>query len=372
MTKNKTYKTKKSMLVRYGRMGMMGWFEHNENKIDRSKKRVVIKTERGLELGDTVCDAGCKIGNLRLSREQMEKYYADSGIEFSQNRDGKFVRYASLEDLSEEKHLAKIAVEEGKYCKNLIAEMKLPMKLVHTEHLFGGERIVFYFTAESRVDFRELVRKLATEYQTKIEMRQIGSRDEAKLLGDYEICGQQCCCVSYLKILSPVNMRMAKMQKATLDPAKISGYCGRLKCCLRYEDATYNELKKRLPKKNTPVKTEAGVGTVINSQILTQLVLVQTRDGKKTAFPLEEIEILKDKPANTNNRDQKSERPRQKGQSENRKNNRGNDGRNMANNRRVNDQKGNGKAGRNDRRNKNSNRQNNQKKNDGTKPADSK
>jgi cell fate regulator YaaT (PSP1 superfamily) len=123
-------------------------------------------------------------------------------------------------------------------------------------------------------------------------MRQIGSRDEARLLADYETCGQECCCRRFLKALKPVNMRMAKMQKATLDPAKISGYCGRLKCCLRYEDKTYNELKKRLPKKNTIVKTKHGKGRVLDTQILTQLVMVEHEGGAKVAVPLEELEII--------------------------------------------------------------------------------
>ncbi|MHC4123731.1 MAG: regulatory iron-sulfur-containing complex subunit RicT [Planctomycetota bacterium] len=130
------------------------------------------------------------------------------------------------------------------------------------------------------------------EYQTRIEMRQIGSRDEAKLLGDYETCGQQCCCQRFLKTLKPVNMRMAKMQKATLDPSKISGYCGRLKCCLRYEDQTYTELKKRLPKKNSRVKTSQGPGRIVDTQILTQLVMVEYDTGGKTALPVEEIEQI--------------------------------------------------------------------------------
>jgi cell fate regulator YaaT (PSP1 superfamily) len=123
-------------------------------------------------------------------------------------------------------------------------------------------------------------------------MRQVGARDEAKLLADVESCGQQCCCQRFLKILKPVNMRMAKMQKATLDPSKISGYCGRLKCCLRYEDKNYTELKKQLPKKGTRVKAEYGRGKVINTQILTQLVMVEFDDGTKTAIPLEELEII--------------------------------------------------------------------------------
>jgi cell fate regulator YaaT (PSP1 superfamily) len=142
------------------------------------------------------------------------------------------------------------------------------------------------------VDFRELVKNLAHEYQTRIEMRQIGSRDEAKLLGDVESCGQECCCIRFLKMLKPVNMRMAKMQKATLDPSKISGYCGRLKCCLRYEDETYTELKRHLPRKNTKVKTKDGYGKVVDTQILTQLVVVEYDDGEKAAMPVDEIEII--------------------------------------------------------------------------------
>jgi cell fate regulator YaaT (PSP1 superfamily) len=177
-------------------------------------------------------------------------------------------------------------------CQRFIKEMNLPMKIVDAEHVFGGERIIFYFMSDGRVDFRELVKRVAQEYQTRIEMRQIGSRDEAKLLGDVESCGQQCCCQRFLKHLKPVNMRMAKMQKATLDPAKISGYCGRLKCCLRYEDKNYTELKKRLPKKNTRVKTKQGRGKVVDTQILTQLVMVEYESGERKAVGVEDIEIL--------------------------------------------------------------------------------
>ncbi|MGA2071200.1 MAG: regulatory iron-sulfur-containing complex subunit RicT, partial [Sedimentisphaerales bacterium] len=205
---------------------------------------------------------------------------------------GKFVRYATPEDINEEKHFQKIAVEETKFCKKLIKEMNLPMKVVDAEHILGGERIVFYFMSDGRVDFRDLVRKLAQEYQTRIEMRQIGARDEAKILGDIESCGQRCCCSRFLKSLKPVNMRMAKLQKATLDPAKISGFCGRLKCCLRYEDETYTELKKRLPPRNTRVNTRLGTGRIIDYQVLAQLVMVELDTGVKTTIPRNEIEII--------------------------------------------------------------------------------
>src|SRR5206468_2842099 len=127
------------------------------------------------------------------------------------------------------------------------ARGKLEMELVDVEQLFGGERILFYFLAEKRVDFRELVKDLARRYQTRIEMRQIGVRDEAKLLADYGDCGKPVCCNTHMSVMPPVSMRMAKLQKSTLDPSKISGRCGRLKCCLRFEQDVYEEFQKELP-----------------------------------------------------------------------------------------------------------------------------
>jgi len=292
-TRPKQAKNKRYMLVSYSRMSTLGFFEHRETKISKIKTRVVIKTDRGLELGYLVGRlTAYKGGQLKLSGEQIKEYFDASNIDFSLGKAGKFIRYATSADVSEERHLRKIAQEEMECCRRFAKEMELPMKIVDVEHVFGGERIIFYFMSDGRVDFRELVKKVAQEYQTRIEMRQIGSRDEAKLLGDVESCGQQCCCQRFLKLLKPVNMRMAKMQKATLDPAKISGYCGRLKCCLRYEDENYIELKKRLPKKSTKVKTEHGNGKVVDTHILTQLVVVEYESGEKVAVPLDEIEII--------------------------------------------------------------------------------
>lgn len=292
-TKPKQEKKKKCMLVRYSRMNLLSFFEHHEANLPKVPTRIVIKTDKGLELGDLVGQlCPYKAGQFRLSDAQVKKYFDNSQIDFDAKPAGKFIRYATSEDLSEERHLKKIAEQEMKYCRTVVKEMDLPMKIVDAEHIFGGERVIFYFMSESRVDFRALVKKIAREYQTRIEMRQIGSRDEAKLLGDCESCGQECCCIKFLKALKPVNMRMAKMQKATLDPAKISGYCGRLKCCLRYEDKTYTELKKRLPKKSSKVKTPHGEGKVIDSQILTQLVIVEHNDGVRGAFNLEEVEVI--------------------------------------------------------------------------------
>ena len=291
--KPKLPRTKKYMLVRYSRMRLLGLFEHNESHIPTVPTQVVVKTEKGLELGSVVGQlCAYRAGQLKLADDQIKKYFDDSEIPFSAEPAGRFIRYATPEDINEDKHFQKIAKEEVEFCKKLVREMNLPMKIVDAEHILGGERIVFYFMSDGRVDFRELVKNLAQEYQTRIEMRQIGSRDEAKLLGDVESCGQRCCCIRFLKSLKPVNMRMAKLQKATLDPAKISGYCGRLKCCLRYEDKTYTELKKLLPYRNTRVKTRLGEGKVIDYQILSQLIVVELDNGTKTVVPREEIEII--------------------------------------------------------------------------------
>jgi cell fate regulator YaaT (PSP1 superfamily) len=286
-------KDKKYILVRYGRMNTLGLFEHHESQIPLMPSRVVVKTDKGLELGYLV-GPGCiyRSGRLRLSPAQIKEYFEDSDIDLPCEKSGTLVRCATSADISEERHLRKIAEEEIQCCRRFVKELNLPMKIVDAEHIFGGERIIFYFMSETRVDFRQLVKKLAQEYQTRIEMRQIGSRDEAKILGDVESCGQQCCCIRFLKTLKPVNMRMAKMQKATLDPSKISGYCGRLKCCLRYEDETYTELKKHLPKKNALVMTKHGRGKVVDSQILTQLVAVQLDNGTKVVVGVEELQIL--------------------------------------------------------------------------------
>src|SRR5207302_3210681 len=158
--------------------------------------------------------------------------------------------------------------KEFEACQNLIAQRNLQMELVDVEHLFGGERIVFFYLAEKRVDFRELVKDLARTYQTRIEMRQIGVRDEAKLLADYGDCGKPVCCNTHMITMPPVSMRMAKLQKSTLDPTKISGRCGRLKCCLRFEQDVYEEFVRELPAVGMTVVTAAGPGRVLAQEVL--------------------------------------------------------------------------------------------------------
>ena len=185
-------------------------------------------------------------------------------------------------------------------CRRVIDELKLQMKLVDVEHVFGGERIVVYFLAENRVDFRNLVKSLANEFQTRIEMRQIGVRDEAKLLADYGDCGKPVCCNTHLSEMPPVSMKMAKLQKATLDPTKISGRCGRLKCCLRYEFDTYEQLQKDLPAVGASVVTATGRARVLAHEILASQLLVETEDHRRVLIPASEVLSVVDSGARMN------------------------------------------------------------------------
>jgi cell fate regulator YaaT (PSP1 superfamily) len=270
-------------------MGNIGQFRHNLQPAPARGANVVIRTDRGVELGQvlTVVTEDACMGCLTPNR--LEEHIKANGPDYPFRRDGKVLRLANPQDLIDQRHLNSSARDERKFCAQEIKDMKLDMKLVAVEHLLGGERIIFYFLAEHRVDFRDLVHKLASQYHTRIEMRQVGARDEARLVGDYERCGQECCCKQFLKGLQPVSMRMAKTQKATLDPSKISGRCGRLMCCLRYEDQCYRDLKKCLPHKNIWVKTAEQIGRVTGTQILTQLVQVQLPDGTRGVFANEDI-----------------------------------------------------------------------------------
>ena len=163
------------------------------------------------------------------------------------------------------------------------------MQLIDVERLYGGERVIVYFLAEQRVDFRELVKVLAKDFQTRVEMRQIGVRDEAKLMADYGDCGKPVCCNTHLSEMPPVSMKMAKLQKATLDPNKISGRCGRLKCCLRYEYDTYQELRKELPRVGYMVLTRDGKAKVLSQEILAGELLVETEDSRRVVIRADEV-----------------------------------------------------------------------------------
>lgn len=277
-----------STAVRFGAMRHIGEFSHDPGMKFTCGGKVIIATDRGIELGQQVSLTcfGCE---KAVSREQMRAYAEASGGDAYQLKKGRILREATEADLTEWRHIQAGTAEKLLIARRYARDLNLDMKLVGCEHIFGGERVVFYFLAEERVDFRELVRLLAGEFQTRIEMRQIGARDEARLVADLETCGRECCCKSFLKTLKPVSMQMAKLQKATLDPSKVSGRCGRLKCCLRYEHESYEELDRKLPRMGIRIRTPEGTGQVIDRQILTQLVKVRTDDERLITVAAEDI-----------------------------------------------------------------------------------
>jgi len=179
--------------------------------------------------------------------------------------------------------------EALQFCRQRVKQRNMEMKLVRAEYLFDGSKIIFYFTADGRVDFRELVRDLAQHFRTRIEMRQIGVRDEAKQVGGLGICGRELCCSSHLREFVPVSVKMAKAQGLALNPTKISGQCGRLLCCLAYEYETYNEMKKHLPKCGKKLHIESGDVEVISRDVLAQKVTVRSSNGERCQMHIEEL-----------------------------------------------------------------------------------
>jgi cell fate regulator YaaT (PSP1 superfamily) len=234
--------------------------------------RVIARTARGLEIGEVLCEADDRALAAMIDPPG-----------------GSIQRAMTVEDENEYSHLLAKSVQEADICFNVIRELDLPMDLVDIERLFGGERMVVYYLSDDRVDFRELVKRLALEFQTRVEMRQIGVRDEAKLLADYGDCGKPVCCNSFLVKMPPVSMKMAKLQKATLDPSKISGRCGRLKCCLRYEYDIYEEHRKSMPRVGADIITAEGRGRVLGQELLSQQLLVQMEDNRRVMIHAEAV-----------------------------------------------------------------------------------
>jgi len=254
-------------IVRHGAMRFLGEFDPGPAAYKRGDE-VVLRTDRGQELGQVLCEA------------------TPRALEFlSEPTRGRILRTLTDTDRHERDRLVRAEAEELEACARFVDQRRLQMELVDVEHLFGGERIVFYFL----VDFRELVKDLAREYRTRIEMRQIGVRDEAKLLADYGDCGKPVCCNTHMTAMPPVSMKMAKVQKSTLDPSKISGRCGRLKCCLRFEQDVYEEFQKALPPVGTRVVTAKGQGRVLAQEVLARKLLVEFEDGRRLPVAADEV-----------------------------------------------------------------------------------
>jgi cell fate regulator YaaT (PSP1 superfamily) len=262
-------------IVRHGAMRQLGEFEPTSETTYGRGQKVIVRSPRGTETGDVLCEVS----------DRTKQFLADPV-------QGQILRLMTTEDLRECDRLGDIAKKEFRTCLGFIEQRKLQMELIDVENLLGGERIVFYFVVpppDKRVDFRELVRDLAREYQTRIEMRQIGIRDEAKLLADYGDCGKPVCCNSHMTVMPPVSMRMAKLQKSTLDPSKISGRCGRLKCCLRFEHDVYEDFVRELPSVGSRILTRKGQGRVLAQEILARKLLVEFEDGRRLIVEAEEV-----------------------------------------------------------------------------------
>ncbi|MGG7165109.1 PSP1 domain-containing protein [Clostridium ihumii] len=244
--------------VRFKKAGKIYYFNPGDLDI-KSDNYVVVETARGIEFGR------CVIGKRDISEEDIISPLKD------------VIRKATEEDI--EKNRENKAKEEEAFsiCLEKIQKHNLDMKLIDVEYTFDNNKVIFYFTADGRVDFRELVKDLASVFRTRIELRQIGVRDEAKMKGGLGPCGRPLCCSSFLGEFAPVSIKMAKEQNLSLNPTKISGICGRLMCCLNYEQETYEETRKKLPKVGSIVKTVDGEGEVISNSVIKESVKVKIK-----------------------------------------------------------------------------------------------
>ena len=263
--------------IRFKKLGKIYFFNPNDIKLEKGKS-AIDETARGMELGEVV------VSNRLVDDSKIVAPLKD------------VIRIATEEDIDIYKENERKAEEAYKVCEKKILEHKLDMKLVDVEYTFDNTKLLFYFTADGRIDFRDLVKDLAAIYKTRIELRQIGVRDEVKMLGGYGMCGRELCCCNHLSDLNPVSIKMAKEQGLSLNPSKISGVCGRLMCCLKHEQDVYEEKLAKLPSVGSIVNTPEGKGTVEDVEVLREIVKVKIeKDGAfiKKSFKNSEIELLK-------------------------------------------------------------------------------
>lgn len=268
---------KKIIGVRFKKPGKIYFFDP-ENMEIKKNDNVIVETAMGDEIGKVV------IADREIDESKMATPLK------------KVVRKATKEDLeSQEKYKSK-EPEAFKICKEKIKKYNLEMNLTDVEYKFDGSKILFYFTADGRIDFRDLVKDLASVFKTRIELRQIGVRDEVKRIGGNGICGRELCCCSFLDNFETVSIKMAKEQNIALNPSKISGNCGRLMCCLKYEQDVYSEKISKLPKVGSIVKTPSGEGSVEGVEILKEIVKVKIKDGEDfyyKKFDAKDVKVIK-------------------------------------------------------------------------------
>jgi cell fate regulator YaaT (PSP1 superfamily) len=201
----------------------------------------------------------------------------------------RLVRLATPEDLAQDQKNRRLEKRAAEFCRSRIEARQLPIYLVEVRCLFEASKLIFYFTAPGRVDFRELVKELVQEFRTRIELRQIGVRHRARMVGGLGICGRPLCCGDFLQDFEPVSVRMAKEQQLSLNPSKISGICGRLMCCLAYEYPSYQELRRHLPKVGKRISLPEGEAKVIRYNFIRQTVTVEMQDGREVELALAEL-----------------------------------------------------------------------------------
>ena len=266
------YETKSVVGIRFKNTGKVYSFDATGVVLEEGDN-AIVNTEAGPALGSVA--AGVRV----LAGDQLPRSLQ------------KIIRRATPEDMKAHEENVRLEKEALAYCMEKIRERNLAMRLVSVEALFDKSKLLFYFTAESRVDFRELVKDLVRKYKTRIELKQIWVRSEARIYGGVGMCGRALCCTSFLDTFAPVSIKMAKEQNMLLNPEKISGLCGRLMCCLAFEHEQYMEAKKNMPKCGRTVTTTDGRGTVVRQNVLERMVVVDLGDGKEVEVPVDKIQI---------------------------------------------------------------------------------
>ena len=258
--------------IRFKNGGKDYFFDPDGNKVKVGDK-IIVEMQRGKEMG-TVSETNHEVDDDKIVKPLR-----------------KMLRFATQKDFDRIEENRKKEAEAFKICEKKIEEHKLDMKLTKVEYSFDSSQIVFFFTADGRVDFRELVKDLASEFHTRIELRQIGVRDEAKMLGGIGICGQPYCCKQFLNDFEAVSIKMAKEQGLSLNPTKVSGSCGRLMCCLKYEQDAYEHLSSFTPKVGSIVKTRDGKATVIDSNLISGNLIVKLTDTESMPFKVHRDDV---------------------------------------------------------------------------------
>ncbi len=256
--------------VRFKRGGKIYYFNPSGMELEVGD-RVIVETAKGIEMGEIV------MTDIEKMNDKTDKPLKA------------VVRKASTHDLQAADKFKQREGEAMEACNSLIEKLRLSMKIISTEYNVDGSRLTIYFSAEGRIDFREMVRELSRNLKVRVEMRQIGPRDEAKLLSGFGRCGRSLCCTSFLTEFNPVSIKMAKEQDLPLSPVKISGLCGRLLCCLGYEFGLYREMREKIPREGKSIKTTKGEGIVVGSKPIEEKVIIELESGARIEVSLDEI-----------------------------------------------------------------------------------